>query len=315
MLETPKFNDSIEKITSINEKLYKKYNRHHVLTDTIFLFDPTIDPKSYFAHVEDINGNQGTTFKVLLGFDSYVLEKMPQYFYENENEYMESQFEKWVNEMEVSYELEDSNFTNIRKVHHIFIKLMYNPRQQVKYYCIWTLKEYFEGDDVLNFDYNVTFRGHGKGKLISMKAAKKFAIELFTVFIQLLKKGYIPYRFNDTGIIIRYKDDNIEWKFVEYLYFRKEELTSSNIVTFIDNFRSLLCWRVCEYTNKKNDPFWILLRKLLDVKYNHYTEIGQKEYQKYMKEEKNWNMNFPVVSHKEFIFVFETILETIKYEN
>lgn len=327
VVETPKITDSIEKISSINKQLYDKYNRHHVLKDTVFLFDPTIDPKSYFSHVIDIDGNGGTTFKVSLGFENFVLEKLPHYVWHSEDEYLKDQFEKWTTEVEVSYDLEDSNISNIRNVHHMFIKLMYNPRQQKKYYCFWTLKEYFEGDSIFYFDYGAecpneyfSYGKHKEGRLVSIKAAKKFTNELITVFIQLLKKGYIPYRFNDSGIIIRYKNDNIEWKFVEYLYFKKRNPNSGDISGMIDSFKSMLCWRMCGYTNYSNHklspdqhhPFWTGLNSLMEEKYEYFAKIGKDEYQKYQNEGKRWDQNFPILSHEQFIKTFETFLEYVK---
>lgn len=108
MINIPKISDNLEKIRDINEELYHKYNRHHVMTDKNVLFDPTIDIKTYFNRPEDISGNGGTEFKVRLAYDSYcVLSCLP--IYEINQEYLDDQFKAWTKAMETSYEFEDLN--------------------------------------------------------------------------------------------------------------------------------------------------------------------------------------------------------------
>ncbi len=294
-MTTPKTTDTLETITSINRQLYEKYNRHHVLTDQNFLFDPTIDPMSYFYNIKDINGNTGTTFKVSMGSNDYVLEKLPQWAWESDEEYLTNQFDRWTNEMEVSYDLEDSNIPNTRHVHHIFIKRNYSPFWKKFYYCVWTLKEYFLGDSIMNFDYgaeypsqyynNSPYGKHKPGRLITLKAAKQFLTEVITVYIQLLKKGYIPYRYNDTEIIMRYENDKIEWKFVEYLYFERRNPKNDNIWNGVVNFMGPLCWRLSTYTNysihplspKQHHPFWSGLKEMVNQETKNYKEKNNED--------------------------------------
>jgi len=328
-VDMPTINDNIEKITSINEQLYNEYNRHHVLNDKRFLFDPTIDPKSYFSNVEDINGNDETTFKVSLDYDVFVLQRLPQYVWETEEEYLKGQFEKLVGEMETSYEFEDYGIPNTRKIHHIFIKRLYSPRKQNFHFCIWSLKEYFPGESVSMFDYGAEhpfqyyntsgYGSHKPGKLISLKAAKEFAKEIISVYLQLLKRGYLPHRYNDSGIIMNYSDDKIQWRYVDYLYCKKEEPNSDNVRWAINCFHSILCWRMCVYTNysthklspKYNHPFWNGLDSIMEEKSSYFSKIGSDEYKKYIEQGKRWEPNWPIVPREDFIKTFEEFYDYI----
>ena len=172
---------------------------------------------------------------------------------------------------------------------------MYNPRKQCFYYCFWTFKEYFEGSSMLWFDYGADapndyhpYGKHQKGCLISMKAAKMFAKELLETYLQLLKLDYLPHRFNDDGIIMRYENDIIEWKFVQYHYFDKHpKVNVDSVRMVIMNFRSMLCWKLCQYTNYSTHklakehtkhPFWTGLCDLLNQRYDLYEKLQDESY-------------------------------------
>ena len=79
--------------------------------------------------------------------------KAPHYIYDSDQEHFDDEYRLWTNEMNVSYDLEDKGMSHIRQVHHVFINRMYNSRKQCFYYCFWTLKEYFEGESIMWFDY------------------------------------------------------------------------------------------------------------------------------------------------------------------
>lgn len=290
-----KITDSVEEITKFNTFLYNNYSRHAVIKDLTYLTDPTIDPFAIFSGKTDINGNLGTTFQVAYGNHYYVLEKAPHYIYDSDEEHFIDEYKLWTNEMKVSYDLQDNNIGNTRKVHHMFVKKMYNPRKQSFYYCFWTLKEYFEGRSILWFDYGADapndynpFGKHQKGCLISMDAAKRFTKELLETCLKLLKLDYLPYRFNDDGIIIRYENDIIEWKFVQYHYFEKHpKVNIDHVRTIIMTLQSLLCWKICQYTNysthnlAKNHtkhPFWTGLSNLLNNRYENYNKQQDESY-------------------------------------
>lgn len=324
----PKITDSLEKIAEINNDLYQKYNRHHVLNDKLFLLDPVIDPMSYFSNIRDIDGNLGTTFKVQLGFEKYVLQKLPHYVWDSDEKYLEGQFNKMCKIVEVSYDFEDLKIPNTCKIHHIFIKRSYNSRYQKFYFSVWILKEYFDGDSFLMFDYgaqyprefcDTPFNGkHREGRLISLKAAKQFSKELVSVYIQLLSNCYFPHRYNDNGIIISYDNDKIEWRYVDYTHCTKKTPNSAEICFAIDEFKRMLCWLLCNYSNCTTDekssysnPFFMGLEKLMEEKRKYFHDIGQKEYNRYMKESLKWDQNWPILEANSCKETFELFLDYI----
>ncbi len=232
----------------------------------------------------------GTTFKVNYLNKYYVLEKAPHYIYDSDQEHFNDEYRLWTNEMNVSYDLEDKGMFHIRQVHHMFIKRMYNSRKQCFYYCFWTLKEYFEGESIMWFDYGACVGKHKPGRLLLISTVKKFVHELLTVYLQLLKFGYFPYRFNDDGIIMRLKGDIIEWKFVQYHYFEKNKsLNTDDLRQVVMNFRGMCCWKLCGYSNYsthkladkyERHPFWDGLSSLMDARYEYYDKLQSEAYSK-----------------------------------
>jgi len=69
---------------------------------------------------------------------------------------------------------------------------------------------------------------------------------------------------------------------------------------------------MCSYTNYStkpysphHHPFWDKLNSIMEEKSNYFSKIGTDEYKKYMKENKRWEQNWPIISREEFIKVFE----------
>ena len=291
-INLPKVTDSLEQITKINQQLTDKYNRHPVITDMNFLIDPTIDPMSFFTKVVDENNN-GLVFEVTHERTRYVLQCKPKFHSETEQQYLEEQFKVRINEIDVSYELEDSGFQNIIKIHHVFIKKTYDSYHKNFFYCVWVLKEDFMPtyEPILNFDYeanppndyydDLKFGKHLPNKLISIKAAKQFCKEYLVTYVKILEIGYLPCNYNYIGIAINYKNDFISWKFVDYAFFQRMVPTARYISRALTELSTTLTYHLCKYTNhsvKENDstnhhPFWSALEQQIKNKGEKYNKL------------------------------------------
>lgn len=319
---------TVEGITRFNEHLYNKYNRHHRLTDKTFLFDPTIEPVTYFYVMEDISGNCKRKFRVSINGQNYFLKKELQAAWLSDEEYLKEQLDFWTKEMEISYMLEDAGIKNTAKGFHIFIKRSYSAYSEKFRLFVWSLSEYVEGDTVQDFDYGAqlpyqfydtpSYGRHKPGKLVSLSAAKEFCKELISVYISILKLGYLPYRYNDRGIVIRYDQNagKIEWKFVDYLYFKETDFPNSyDIRSAIESINFILCYRMCVYTNHStheklsefHHPYWTKLSKMMTEKIKYFEDLGQQEYESYRKQNLRWDRNFPEISINECINTFTEI--------
>ncbi|AYV77210.1 MAG: hypothetical protein Barrevirus19_5 [Barrevirus sp.] len=289
-INNPKVTDTIEQITKVNQQLVEKYKRHNVITDHNFLTDPTIDPMSFFRNVVDINS--GLIFEVIHENKKYILQCRPKWHKDSDQDYLDEQFKVWCNALDVSYELEDLKFTNIIKIHHIFIKKTYDPYHKDFYYCIWILKENcnLSYESILSFDYEAESPNyypdtpatgkHLPGKLISIKAAKQFCKELIVTFIRLLETGYLPNNYSYEDIMIHYQNDIITWKFIEYAFFEKENPTARYIRIILNKFEITLN-HLCRYTNHcvrddmpdNHHPFWLAVNKFIKNSQEKYNKM------------------------------------------
>lgn len=192
------------------------------------------------------------------------------------------------------------------------------------------MKEYFPGDTITNFDYGAEYSSqyyntpsngkHKPGKLISMKAAKRFCEEVIYLYLYLTKNGYLVHRYNSDSIIIRYdeKKDKIEWKYTDYLFTEKSQFNSDNLRWALHMFQNMLGWRICTYTNYskfdegKSHPFWISFNSLLKEKVEHYQKIGENEYKRYLQEGRGWQQNWPLLPSEEVISTIELVYNQCK---
>lgn len=275
-------------LNELNRYFYQKYSRHPVILDSDKhdFFDPNCEIFKMFEHVgKDVGTNSGNVRLVTYNGKQYVLKHRLTYVYDRTDEAREKwRYEGCLKEMEMSYLFEDLKIQHTRQIHHIFVKREFFRQWQNYQNVYYVLMEYVPGDSVLHFDYGVRHNKHKPGRKLTINAAKTFMIEVFEVFQQLLKANILPRQFDDSNIIMEYKNNKITWKLVNYSPYEinPKKVDADDCRWQVSNMKSMFTWRVCEYTGHSNpenhNPMWSELEKKMVFHYEYFSNIQNQAY-------------------------------------
>jgi len=212
-----------------------------------YFLNPEIEIDDIFCK-NHVSNNR--VFVVNINGKSYILKHSPTYLYSSKEENIENKIKKVENEIKYS-EMFPKTF---RKIHHVAMKVYWDEKNKTYAKELWQILEYVPGN---NISWNID-----KQKM-PVELILNFLLELSELFKNLVDKNINPDGFNSENIIIKYEENKLNWKVVNYAHY---EVIPENSELWYTTCWTRILFCIMEYTDK--DERFIKIKEII-LKYKN----------------------------------------------